>query len=238
MDASILARVLWVAGAYLAGSLPSSAVVASLRDADWMAAHADRRWGEADAHILLAKRVGKGPAGVAAAADVLKGLFFVLAAREIGHLPAGWLAAVAVAVVVGHGWPFYAWEMAGRGISATAGVYLVLLPIPMVIMGSLILAGIFVGVSGVATTVGLVLVPPVAALQGQPAAFVAMSASILGLVLLRRLEGVRAVVRRGVPLGRAVWYRLVYDSSGPPGRRIYEEAVEGERSPEAREADS
>ena len=212
------ARLLWVVGAYLAGTLPSAYLVARARGLDDLIAQADRRSGEADAHILLAKRVGKGWAGVAAAADVLKALLFVAAAREVGKVPPRWLAAAGVALVLGHAWPPYLRRMAGRGISAAAGVYLALLPLQMVGMGALILAGVFLGFSGLATTIGLVLVPVGAAVQGQPAAFVVVSAVIAGLVALRRIEGVAP--GPGVPLGRAVVRRLLYDSSGPPPARV------------------
>jgi len=210
------ARLLWVAGAYLAGTLPSAYLVARARRLADLIAAADRRSGEADAHILLATRVGRGWAGVAAAADVLKALLFAAAARELGHLTPPWLAAAGVALVVGHAWPPYLRRMAGRGISAAAGVYLALLPLPMVGMGALILAGVVLGFSGLATAIGLALVPPAAAVQGQPAAFVVMSAVIAGLVALRRIEGVARAP--GLPLGRAVIHRLLYDSSEPPAR--------------------
>jgi len=213
------ARLLWVVGAYLAGTLPSAYLVARARGLDDLIAQADRRSGEADAHILLTKRVGKGWAGVAAAADVLKALLFVAAAREVGKVPPRWLAAAGVALVLGHAWPPYLRRMAGRGISATAGVYLVLLPLQMVGMGALILAGVFLGFSGLATSIGLVLVSLAAAVQGQPTAFVLMAVAVAALVALRRVEGVAS--SPDVPLGRAVLHRLLYDSSGrPPARAV------------------
>src|SRR5205823_2151174 len=82
-----------------------------------------------------------GWAAVAATFDVGKALVFVLAARRWGSLDDPWLALVGVAVMLGHSFPFYAREMAGRGLAATAGVYLVLLPIQMVVAGLIIEAG-------------------------------------------------------------------------------------------------
>ncbi len=72
------------------------------------------------------------------------------------------------------------------------------------------------------------LVPIVAIIQGQPTAFVAMASAILLIILIRRLEGVGEVVRAGVPRIRAAYYRMVFDSSGPPGARV---ARDEERRP-------
>ena len=46
-----------------------------------------------------------------------------------------------------------------------------------------------------------------------------MGVAIFVLVLVRRLEGVGAVVASGVSPGRAILYRCLFDSSGPPSRR-------------------
>jgi glycerol-3-phosphate acyltransferase PlsY len=213
---------LWVVGAYLIGTLPSTLIVSRVRHAPGLEAASRRRAGETDPHILMASQLGVGWAAVAAACDLIKGLGFVLAARAWGDLRPSGLAMVGVAVVVGHAFPFYARHMAGRGLAATAGVYLVLLPAEMVGAGVLILAGAAVRTTGLATTIGMGLVPVVAAIQGQPPSFVVMSAAILVVLMLRRLEGVGDVVRSGIRPARAVLYRCVFDSSGPPrgiGRR-------------------
>jgi glycerol-3-phosphate acyltransferase PlsY len=212
-------RVLWLSGGYLAGTFPSTLIVARLRGAGDLIAASGRGAGETDPHVLMGKRLGPGWSAVAATADVLKAFLFVLAARGWGHLPTGWLAAVGVALVVGHAYPFYAGRMAGRGLAAASGVLLVLLPLEMTIAGVLFLLGAAARSSGLASTVGFGSVALVAAIQGQPRQFVVMGGAIFGLILLRRVEGVRAVIRSGVGPGRAVLYRIFFDSSGPPARR-------------------
>ena len=57
-----------------------------------------------------------------------------------------------------------------------------------------------------------------AAPRGQPGPFVALALVLFALILGRRLEGVGAVVRAGVRPAQALWYRVVFDSSGPPRR--------------------
>src|SRR5436190_4350588 len=212
------AAVLWVVGGYLAGTLPSTLIVARAKRATALVAASHRNAGETDPHILMTKHLGVGWTALAATFDVGKALVFVLGARRWGGLDDSWLALVGVALVVGHSFPFYAREMAGRGMAATAGVYLVLLPIEMVVAGLVIVAGGAARATGIATTIAMAAVPVIAAIQGQPGAFVAMSVAIFAVLMIRRLEGVHLVIRRGIPPVRAVLYRCLFDSSGPPAR--------------------
>jgi glycerol-3-phosphate acyltransferase PlsY len=207
---------LWVLGGYLAGTLPSTYLVARARRGEAVIEAARRDASETDAHMLLTEHLGGGWSAVAAVLDVAKGMAYLLVARRYGHLPPIWLAVAGVAVVVGHCWPPYARAMAGRGLAGASGVLLALLPVEMAVTGAIILIGIVFRVTGPASTLGLASVPVVAAIRGQPGAYVAMGAAILVVVVLRRLEGMGELVRRGIPRSRAVYYRAVWDVSGPP----------------------
>jgi acyl phosphate:glycerol-3-phosphate acyltransferase len=211
--------VFWVLGGYLAGTFPSTYLVARARHGSAVIATSRRQASESDAHLLLTEHLGGRWSAVAAALDVGKGLAYLLAAQRLGSVPPLWLALIGGAVVVGHCWPPYARAMAGRGLSAASGVLLALLPIEMAIAGLVIVVGIVFRVTGPASTLGLASVPTVAAVRGQPVAFVAMGAAILALVVLRRLEGVGELAARGVPRGRALYYRAVWDVSSTPGPR-------------------
>ena len=214
--------ILWVAAAYLAGTLPSTWLVAKAARAGQVQSEARRREGEADPHVLITKYLDWRWAALASTSDVLKGFLFVLAARGLGGLSDPWLAAAAVAVVLGHTFPPYLTRWAGRGLAASAGVLLILLPVEMALAGVLYLIGAVLRASGLFSTIGFASIPVVAAIRGQPAAFVLMGVLILGILVARRLEGVTAVVRTGVPWPRAVLYRAVFDASSkpnPPGRR-------------------
>jgi acyl phosphate:glycerol-3-phosphate acyltransferase len=208
--------VAWVAGGYVAGTLPSTWIVATLRRGDAVRAEADRAAGETDAHLLITKHLGAGWTAVAAAIDVAKGFVLVTAARSLGHLSPSWLALAGLAVVAGHSFPPYLRHMAGRGMAGMAGVYLALLPLEMLVAGLVIVVGGLLRATGLASTVALAVVPVLAALQGQPGAYVWMSVAVLVLIVARRLEGVRSVVRSGVPPGRAVIRRAVFDASASP----------------------
>src|SRR5204862_178504 len=124
---------------------------------------------------------------VAAAAilgDLAKGAVVAAAARRAGLAPA-WQAATGVSVVAGHAFPFHSRPFAARGLTAAAGVTLVLLPVPMVVAGSVLLAGKAMGHTGPASTIGFASVPLVAAIRGEPRAMVAMGAGVLGVILAR-----------------------------------------------------
>jgi glycerol-3-phosphate acyltransferase PlsY len=214
--------VLWAGGAYLSGTFPSTLLIARLRSHEGgreLLAASGRHAGETDPHTLMTRYLGAGWATAAAAADVLKGLVFLLVARGPGNVPVSWLALCGLMVVMGHAFPFYAPQMAGRGLAAAAGVYLVLLPWEMTAAGVLIVVGVLARNSGLASTVGMAGVPVVAAWQGQPGPLVAMATSIVALLMIRRLEGVGQVMRSGVPPVRAVLHRCLFDSSGPPASR-------------------
>jgi glycerol-3-phosphate acyltransferase PlsY len=216
MDAAGFA---WVAGGYLAGAFPSTWVVSRIRRSPELEAAVHRDAGEADAHLMTTRYLGWGWSAAASTADVLKALGFVLLARDAGHQGTGVLAATALAVVTGHSFPFFARDYAGRGMAASAGVLLVLVPIQMVVAGTVILVGIAVRAGGLGSTIGMASVVPAAAVQGQPGALVTMAGAVFVLIMLRRLVGVNAVIRSGVSAGRAVLYRCLYDSSGPPASR-------------------
>jgi glycerol-3-phosphate acyltransferase PlsY len=215
----MVSDLLWLAGAYLAGTLPSTFIAARIRGGSGgraLLAEARREAGETDPHVLMTRHLGPAWAVGAMTVDVVKGLVYLLVERRVGGLSPAWLAMSGIAIVLGHAFPFYAARMAGRGMAAASGVYLALLPWQMVVAGALILIGILVKNSGIATTIGMASVPVTAAWQGQPDEFVAMAVVIFGLLMVRRLEGVGEVIRSGVPASRAVLYRCLFDATATP----------------------
>ena len=224
------AGLFWAAGGYLVGTIPSAWLVTRARGGTEVFRRARRSAGELDAHMLMTAHLGGRWSAVAATADVVKALGYVLAARLVGPPPA-WVAVTGAAVVVGYGWPPWARSLAGRGLAVASGVYLALLPIPMAVMGGLILLGAAtMRDTSMWSTAGLLVVPVLAAILGRPGAYVAKASAIFLLIMLRRLEGVGEVIRRGIPAGRAVWYRVAYDSSGPKDARVIDEDAPPERA--------
>src|SRR6266498_5681349 len=103
----------WAAGGYLAGTLPSTWLVARGKRAKDLISASGRSAGETDAHILMTKHLGVGWTALAATLDVLKGFILVIAGRHWGRRDEGWVALCGVSVVVGHAFPFYEQQMAG-----------------------------------------------------------------------------------------------------------------------------
>jgi glycerol-3-phosphate acyltransferase PlsY len=170
-----------------------------------------RNIGEADAHVLLHESGGRG-AAVAAALDVLKGLAPVLVAVRTGGVYD--VAACSVGTVAGHCWPPILGRYAGRGLAAAAGAFLGFLPLEMALAGVVRVVGGTLRAGGLASTLGYVAIPVVAAVRGQPPPFVVAAAAINVLIFLRRLEGVREDIELGIPRGRAVLRRTLLDASG------------------------
>jgi acyl phosphate:glycerol-3-phosphate acyltransferase len=209
-----LGRILWVTGGYLVGTFPSTYLIARAKGATTVLSAADRRRSEADAHVLMKAHMGGGWGALAATIDVVKGFVFVLVARRYGGLPDSWVAIVGVILVMGYTFPFYAQAMSGRGLAASAGVLLALLPIPMIVTGIIILLGFVAHSTGPASTLGFAAAPVAAWMQGQPGSLSVMAAAIFGILLLRRLEGVsEAAARWG--WSRALWRRLLFDADVP-----------------------
>ena len=207
----------WVFAGYVIGTLPFALIVARAKRAPALISSSRRTAGETDPHMLMWKQLGLFWAIVAGTLDVLKGFLYILAARYLGRLDVTWLAVTGAAVVVGHTFPFYARDMAGRGLAAASGVSLVLLPIPMAIAGVIILIGGATRTTGLSTTIGFLSIPVMAAFQGQPRPFVVMATAVFAILMIRRVEGVGAVIRSGVPPAKAIWDRCVFDSSATRG---------------------
>jgi glycerol-3-phosphate acyltransferase PlsY len=203
--------LLWSLVGYVVGSLPSAYLAAVLTG------HADltkamlRTAGESDAHIVL-RDGGAGRAATAAAVtDVVKAFVpVIILAKAVGPYQA---SACGVGAVAGHCWPPYFRASAGRGLSAAAGMYIALTPVEMFLGGIVTVVGIWTKVGGIASTVGFVAVPLFAAYRRQPSPYVFAELVAVALIVVRRLEGVSQDVASGVPPGRAVLRRALFDVS-------------------------
>ena len=200
----------WAIIGYVAGSFPSAWLVGLAAGKRSVLARVQRNIGEADAHVLLSES-GGGAATVAAVLDVVKGFGPVLAAGRVATPYA--VAACAVGAVAGHCWPPLLGRYAGRGLAAGAGAFLGFLPVEMAIAGVVRVLGSVVRAGGLASTIGYLSIPVVAALRGQPKPYVVAAAAINGLIFVRRIEGVGVDLDAGASLARAVVRRTLLDAS-------------------------
>ncbi|MBI4728418.1 MAG: glycerol-3-phosphate acyltransferase [Acidobacteria bacterium] len=200
----------WVAVAFVAGTLPSPFVLAwALRRHD-VIAEMRRQDSPGDAHFLVARKLSGALGVTAIVMDMLKGFAPALVARATGEL-AGTLAWIGVASVAGHSFAPFLRRAGGRGLTTAAGVSLVIVPKAMVASGVISLAGTIAKRGGLGTSVGFGLLPVFAVVFTYDRALVAMTLGIVGLIAIRRLEGLEEDRRAGIPLGRAALGRLLFD---------------------------
>jgi len=205
-----MSTIAWIAVAYWVGTIPSPYLVARLGRRDDIIAEMRRQESPGDAHFLVARKMSGALGGLAIALDILKGFIPALIARASGE-DSGTLAWIGVAAVAGHSYPPYFRRSGGRGLTTAAGVSLVIVPKAMVGSGVIALAGTLGKLGGFGTSVGFGLLPIFAIAFGYQATLVAMTAGVVGLIMIRRLEGLEEDRRAGVPMPRAILGRLLFD---------------------------
>lgn len=208
--------IAWIALAYGVGTLPSPYLVARFAGRQDLIADMRRQDSPGDAHFIVAKKMSGALGVLAIVLDILKGFVPALVARA-GDEPSGTLAWIGVAAVAGHSFPPYFRRSGGRGLTTAAGVSLVIVPKAMVASGVIALAGTVGKLGGFGTSVGFAFLPLFAIIFGYDAAKVAMTGGIVGLIMIRRLEGLEEDRRDGVPIPRAILGRLLFDL--PRGKR-------------------
>ena len=205
----------WAAAGYMFGTIPSPYVIARLAGRHDAIAEMRRPESPGDAHFVVAKRLSGRLGVISIVLDMLKGFIPALAARMTDQ-PASTLAWVGVAAVAGHCFAPFLRAVAGRGLTTAAGVALVIVPKAMIVTGVIGLAGTLARVGGLGTSVGFGLLPVFALAFGYASALVWMTLGIVGLIGIRRLEGLTEDRHAGVPAGRAILGRLLFDL--PAGR--------------------
>jgi glycerol-3-phosphate acyltransferase PlsY len=208
--------IAWIAIAYWVGTIPSPYLLARIGGRHDLIAEMRRQDSPGDAHFIVARKMSGALGGLAIVLDILKGFIPALIAR-LGDADPGTLAWIGVAAVAGHSYPPYFRRSGGRGLTTAAGVSLVIVPKAMVGSGVIALAGTVGKLGGFGTSVGFGFLPLFALLFGYEAPKVAMTAGIVGLIMIRRLEGLEEDRREGIAIPRAILGRLLFDL--PRGKR-------------------
>ncbi|MGQ5524584.1 glycerol-3-phosphate 1-O-acyltransferase PlsY [Chitinimonas sp. PSY-7] len=120
MPPAVLPIVLVIA-AYLIGSISFAIIVSrTMRMAD------PRSYGSGNPGATNVLRSGKKKAALfTLLGDTLKGVLAVATVQQLGFADE-WIAAVAIAVIVGHMWPIFFRFQGGKGVATAAGVLLML----------------------------------------------------------------------------------------------------------------
>jgi len=209
--------IVWIFIGYWVGTLPSPYLVARWAGRSDVIAEMRRQDSPGDAHYLVAKKMS-GKLGVfAIVLDMLKGFIPALVARATTGEDPTVMAWLGVACVAGHCYPPYFRRSGGRGLTTAAGVSLVNVPKAMIGSGVIALAGTVGKLGGFGTSVGFALLPIFAVIFRYDHAMIWSSAGIVGLIMIRRLEGLEEDRREGVSIPRAVLGRLLFDL--PRGKR-------------------
>lgn len=209
--------LLWLAAAYLAGSIPFGLLIGLSRGVD-IRKHGSGNVGATNCGRVLGRRWGI----LCFVLDVAKGLTPVLAyslamrPHEADGAGAAlqWLA-VAAAAVLGHVFPVWLGFRGGKGVATGLGVVLGMWP---VLTGPAVLAGLvwlvtikatgYVSVASIAAAVSLPVLAAAGALyrgltMGELAVYVGLTALLAGLVVLRHRSNL-AKLRAGTE-PKAAW---------------------------------
>jgi glycerol-3-phosphate acyltransferase PlsY len=175
--------------AYLLGSIPSGYIVGILAGVDVR----DVGSGNIGA-TNVARTLGKGLGILTLAADTAKGYVPVLIALRLGFRPAA-VALVAIAAFLGHLYPVFLRFRGGKGVATAFGALLAIAP-----TATLALIGVFGAVVVCSRRISLGsitagLAAPVALwAAAAPAAFVAMSAILAVMVIVRHRDNIKRLL--------------------------------------------
>ena len=201
--------VAWVVLAFAVGTIPSPYLIALLARRFDVIKEMRRQDSPGDAHFLVTRRISKTLGITAIVLDMIKGFVPALVAVRAGE-GVTTVSLVGVAAVAGHNFAPFLRKTGGRGLTTAAGVSLAIIPWAMVGSGVIALGGTIGKKGGFGTSVGFGLLP-IFALFWYPRAYVLMAVGIVALIAIRRLEGLEEDRREGVPVGRAVLGRLLFD---------------------------
>lgn len=181
-----LIAIVAVLASYLLGSIPAAAWVARARGIDI------RKIGSGNSGATnVLRSLGKGPALVVAAFDILKGVLAVLLGRALG-LDAPWAALCGVAAVLGHNFSPFLGFRGGKGVATSFGVLAMIHPVAGAVAFVLAIFCMWLtrfvsagSIMGAATAMAVILV------VGAPLWMIAMTYVLALLLVWQHRENVR-----------------------------------------------
>jgi acyl phosphate:glycerol-3-phosphate acyltransferase len=182
--------ILLLLGGYILGSVPTGFLVGRAWGVDV------RRTGSGNigmANVL--RSVGKWPAVITMAGDMLKGFVPVFLARFLTENE--WvIAAVALAALIGHCWPVFLGFKGGKAVATGAGTTIALAPVAGLALFAFWWGVVLVSRYTSLGAISVMLVSPIAFLvTGQPMPYVLYTVIGGSLVLWRHKENARALIK-------------------------------------------
>ncbi len=181
--------IAWVVGSYLLGSVPVGLMLAKGRGAD------PRKVGSGNIGATNVMRAaGKAAGIITLLCDILKGFIPVCLAIETGQAE-GVVAAAGLAVFAGHLFPLYLKFRGGKGVATALGVFLALGPIAALIVLAVFLAVFLAGgYVSLGSMCGAVLMPFVLAALRAPPSYVAASAIMAVMIIVKHRENIKRLL--------------------------------------------
>jgi glycerol-3-phosphate acyltransferase PlsY len=185
-----MVTVLLIAVGYGLGSIPTGLLIARWQKGIDLRQHGSGNIGMTN----VLRAVGKGAAALTLVGDLVKGLIPVLLART--WLTSPWaIGLVALAAVVGHMYPLFAGFHGGKGVATTLGVFIPLLPGPLLIAFVVWAACVAfrrqVSLGSLAAAASL---PIAAILWGLPTAYVLYALVAAALIWYRHRENIERLL--------------------------------------------
>ena len=185
-----MVTVLLVAVGYGLGSIPSGLLLARWHKGIDIRQHGSGNIGMTN----VLRAVGKGAAVLTLVGDLAKGLLPVLLARA--WLTSPWaIGLVALAAVVGHLYPLFAGFHGGKGVATTLGVFIPLLPGPLLLACVVWAACLaFRRQVSVGSLLAAAILPIAALLLGSPAPYTLYALLAAALIWYRHRENIERLL--------------------------------------------
>lgn len=177
--------------AYLAGGIPTGYVLVKRLYGYDIRTRGSGNPGTANVY----RNAGAMPGAVTLFVDALKGFAPVHLGMRL--YPGHPLIAIGlgVAAIFGHNWTPFLRFKGGKGVATSAGVFLALLPWPMLVtIGAFIVAVKLSGHISVGSMTGAVILPLAAAGLGEPRAFTAAAAGAGVLILFKHVSNIQRLL--------------------------------------------
>ncbi|MBN2113962.1 MAG: glycerol-3-phosphate acyltransferase [Acidimicrobiia bacterium] len=198
--------VLFIAVAYLVGSIPFPLLIGNLKGVDV------RYAGSGNIGAGNLTRTAGWPAGSAAAVlDVCKGILPFMVGSATGLGP-GIVGTAGLAAVAGHDWPIFLGGRGGRGLATSTGVVLGLNPALVIWPAAWSMVGWKIS-GGLGGFVGWGLLPVYAAIAPFSATETGVAFGLAVLMMVRRAQG----GEERAPGFKAAVRRIVFDTGWPGG---------------------
>lgn len=185
------AIALWCVGAYIAGSIPASYLVARLKGID-IREHGSGNPGATN----VFRTVGPVPGIIAFLLDFFKGFLPVFFAARFfgGENLVPWVL-VGLCAVAGHIWTIFLNFKGGKGVATGAGVFVALLPLPTIIAFAVFALTLYLsGYVALGSICAAVALPVSAAVLRQPPLFTWFAVIIALLVIYRHKSNIANLI--------------------------------------------